>query len=69
MTLNEALRILMQAATNDARGSGLGYRSTSDEWRKTLSEAWTVAHRRVYKWEPTQSDYFNAGMKPPHDDA
>ena len=55
----------MQAASNDARGSGMGYRNTRDEWRNKLALAWAVAHRRVYKWEPTDSDYYNAGLTPP----
>ena len=65
MTLNEALRVLMQAASNDVRGAGMGFRSTSDEWREKVSRAWAVAHRRVYRWEPTESDYNNAGMRMP----
>jgi hypothetical protein len=65
MTLNEALRVLMESASRDVRGSGLGYRSTTDEWRAKVSEAWAVAHRRVYRWEPTAGDYRNAGMTPP----
>lgn len=65
MSLKEALRILMKAASNDARGSGLGFRSTTDDWRRQLSEAWAVAHKRVYGWEPTDSEFFNAGLMPP----
>ena len=65
MTLNEALRVLMQAASNDVRGAGMGYRNTTDEWRIKVSEAWAVAHRRVYRWEPSESDYRNAGMQAP----
>lgn len=62
MTLNNALQILMQAASNDVRGSGLGFRSTTDAWRAQVSKAWAVAHKRVYGWEPTESDCMNAGM-------
>jgi hypothetical protein len=65
MTLKEALTVLMQAATNDVRGSGLGIRATSGEWREKLSQAWAVAYRRVYGYDPLASDYFNAGMRPP----
>lgn len=65
MKLREALHILMQAASNDARGSGLGYRSTSEQWRVNLARAWTVAHSHVYKREPDESDYRNSGMMPP----
>ena len=65
MSLKAALEVLMKAAVNDARGSGLGYRSTADEWRDQLAEAWAVAHKRVYGWEPMESEYFNAGMRPP----
>lgn len=65
MTLKAALEVLMKAAVNDARGSGMGYRSTTDEWRDQLAEAWAVAHKRVYGWEPSEGEYFNAGMRPP----
>jgi hypothetical protein len=62
MTFNDALIVLMQAATNDATGCGLGLRNTSDEWREQLSEAWSIAHKRAYGWKPNESDYRNAGM-------
>jgi len=63
MTLKEALLILMQAASNDVRGSGLGIRSTSEEWRTKVSQAWAVAHKKAYGWEPDESAYRNAGME------
>jgi hypothetical protein len=65
MTLNEALRVLMRAAERDVRGSGMGYRSTTDKWREEVAEAWAVAFHRVYRMAPMASDYRNAGMTPP----
>lgn len=65
MTLREALLVLMDAASRDARGAGLGIRSTSDEWRAKLAEAWTVAHKKAYGWTPDSSAYRNAGLAPP----
>jgi len=65
MSFNEALIVLMQAASNDARGAGMGFRSTSEEWREQLSRAWAIAHKRVYGRDPGESDYRNAGMRIP----
>ena len=65
MTLRAAILILMECAQRDVRGSGMGYRATTDEWRTKVAEAWTVAHRRVYRREPGDSEYFNAGMSKP----
>jgi hypothetical protein len=66
MTMREALLVLMDAASRDAQGAGLGIRSTSDEWRAKLAEAWAVAHRKAYGWEPDGSAYRNAGFSPPN---
>ena len=60
LTLNEALKILMECASRDSTGSGQGYRSTTDEWREKVSKAWAVAFKRVNKREPESNDYFNA---------
>jgi len=65
MTLNEAIRVLMQAAERDVTGMGMGYRVTTDQWRKQVSEAWVVAFRRAYKREPDDSDYWNRHMPKP----
>lgn len=62
MTLNQAIQILMDCASRDVRGSGLGIRSTTDEWRAKVAVAWSIAFKRVYGWEPSTSDYLNAGM-------
>ena len=40
----------------------MGFRSTTDEWRDKVSEAWGVCFTRVYHWKPTFSEYRNAGM-------
>lgn len=52
----------MKSASRDCMGSGLGYRSTTDEWRAKVKEAWIVAYKRVYKCDPDASVLFNAGM-------
>ena len=62
MTLNDAIRILMQAAERDVRGSGMGYRNTTDEWRAKVATAWVVAFRRVNGREPRDADFYNSGM-------
>ena len=66
MTLNKAIEILMRAAERDVMGTGMGYRSTSDKWRETVSEAWTVCFFHVYRREPQYSDYFNSGIGVPY---
>ena len=63
MTLNKAISILMLAAERDVRGAGKGYRSTTQEWRVTVSEAWTVCFCRIHKREPQFSDYYNSGIE------
>ena len=65
MSLTKAFQVLLRAAENDVRGSGLGYRSTSDAWRYTVSDAWAKVWKHVYGWEPSESDYRNSGMTPP----
>lgn len=65
MTLNQALEILMRAAERDVRGAGCGVRETSDEWREEVSQAWSIAFRRVHWREPDANEYRNAGMKVP----
>ncbi|MFX0200512.1 MAG: hypothetical protein ACFFCW_30710 [Candidatus Hodarchaeota archaeon] len=62
LPLKGAIAILMEAASRDVRGSGLGMRSTTEEWRRSVSEAWKVAFRYVHKRDPNDSDMFNAGM-------
>lgn len=69
MPFKDALSVLMQAATNDVQGSGLGYRNTTDEWRDRVSEAWTVAFIRLNKRWPDDNEFFNARMRKPNDTA
>ena len=66
MTFPKAVRILMQCAERDVRGSGMGFRATTDEWRCTVSEAWAVCFRKVNRREPGVNEYFNAGMSMPN---
>jgi len=63
MTLNEAIQILMECGTRDVTGSGMGYRETTDEWRRKVSKAWTVCFKRIHKREPDDNEYFNANMQ------
>lgn len=63
--LAESIRILMRAASNDVRGAGCGIRSTTDTWRSQVSAAWAVCFRKVNGWQPSSSDYYNAGMSLP----
>ena len=65
MTLNKAIGILMKSAERDVRGSGLGYRSTTEDWRREVSEAWTVCFFRLYKRKPQYNDYYNSGIEVP----
>jgi len=65
MTLNKAISILMLAAERDVKGSGGGYRSTTNKWRITVSEAWTRCFCYIYKREPQFSDYYNSGIETP----
>jgi len=62
MTKRKALSILLQAAQNDVEGSGRGIRSTSDDWRKQVTEAWMVVFKMVNHRAPDGSDLFNAGL-------
>lgn len=66
MKLRAAILILMECAQRDVRGSGMGYRATTDEWRAKVEEAWTVAFRRVHRRDPGDNEYFNAGMSRPN---
>ena len=69
MTLNKAISILMSVAERDVRGAGMRYRSTTNEWRATVSEAWTRCFCHIHKQKPRYSDYFNSGIDTPADNA
>lgn len=62
MKFTEAVKILMQSAERDVGGCGRGYRSTTEEWRKRVSEAWVVCFRKIHRRDPDESDLFNAGI-------
>lgn len=66
MKLRDAIVVLMQCAQRDVVGSGQGYRATSNEWRDEVSEAWSVAFKKVYHHEPNETDFFNACMSQPN---
>ena len=65
MTFMQAIRVLMLSAQRDVQGCGMGYRSTSDEWREKVSEAWTVCFKKVNGRTPDTSAYYNSGMPQP----
>ena len=62
MTKKEALKILIKAGSNDIIGSGMGYRKTSDEWRKTVSDAIRKLYKDAYGMEVDASVEFNLGL-------
>ena len=62
MKLKDSIIILMNSATNDVRGSGMGYRNTTEEHRKEVAKAWKVAFKYVYKRDPGINDSMSAGM-------
>lgn len=62
MTKREALQILIRASSNDIKGSGLGYRSTTEEWRLQVSDAIRVLYKDAYDYEVNSSVEFNLGL-------
>ena len=62
MKQREAIRVLLRCAENDVRGSGMGFRSTSDAWRDKVSEAWLVIWTKAYHRPPSENEIHNAGM-------
>lgn len=50
MTKKDALSILIESAKRDIAGSGMGYRSTSEEWRKKVKEAIKRIWNDVYSF-------------------
>lgn len=59
MTKKQALKILIEAGCNDIRGSGMGFRSTSDEWRKKVSDAIRKLYKDAYGMNVTPNIEFN----------
>jgi hypothetical protein len=59
MTKKEAIKTLIQSAHRDIRGSGMGYRSTSEEWREKVRQAIEMLWKDAYGWEMSESDKFN----------
>jgi len=50
MTKKQAIQTLLESAKRDIQGSGMGYRSTSDEWRKKVIEAMKIVHPTLYNF-------------------
>lgn len=59
LTKKEALRILIKASSRDIIGAGKGYRSTSNKWRKTVSEAIIKLYKDAYNRNIKASDKYN----------
>lgn len=59
MTKKEALQILIKSGSNDCRGSGLGYRKTSDEWREKVLAAAKKIWKEAFGREFDDSDKHN----------
>ena len=59
MTYKEALEVLIRSASRDIRGTGLGYRDTTDEWRSKVKEAITIVFPKVYGRKINDADKFN----------
>jgi len=51
MTKKEAKIILMESALRDIRGTGLGYRSTTEKHRERVRQAIKIIHKDVYGHE------------------
>lgn len=62
MKLKDAIQILMRSGSNDVIGQGCGIRSTTDEWREQVAEAWYVCFKYLNKREPYDSELHNAGI-------
>lgn len=60
--LKDAIQTLMDSAVRDVTGSGMGYRTTTDEWREKVSLAWERCFQYVNGRKPDYSDYFNSNM-------
>jgi len=62
MTLNYALDVLIESAARDIKGSGMGYRDTTEAHRKEVREAikrvWEYRHKRPIEW----NEKFNLGI-------
>lgn len=54
-----ALQTLIDAGTNDIRGSGRGFRSTSDEWRAKVRNAIRILFEEAYgrKFEDDRDEF------------
>ena len=59
MKLKAAMEIVMEAASRDIRGSGLGFRSSTEERRDRAKEAYARVWLYVYGKEMRPSDRLN----------
>ncbi len=51
MTKKDALKILIESSKRDILGAGLGYRTTTDEWRDKVREAIKKIHPSIYGYQ------------------
>jgi len=59
LTKKRALEILIKTASNDIGGQEFGYRSTSNEWRETVSNTIRKLYKDAYGRNITSSDEYN----------
>ena len=62
MSKKLALQILIQSASRDIKGGGLGFRSTTDEWREIVSNAIRKLYSDAYGIPISESVEFNLGL-------
>ena len=62
MTRKEALKVLIQSSARDIKGMGLGYRSTTEEWRIEVREAIEKMYKEAYDSECDKSVRYNLGL-------
>ncbi len=65
MTKKEALRTLIQSSCKDIIGTGMGVRSTSDEWRTKVQNAIVVIYKDAYGHSLGPNEAFNMGLQIP----
>lgn len=62
MSFTRALRVLINAASRDVKGQGLGYRSTTDAERNEVKAAIEVVYEKAYGFPLDNSSRFNLGI-------
>ena len=57
MTKKEALKILIESSKRDIVGQGLGFRSTTEEWREKVRKAIRKMYKYAYGYELTDGQF------------